>query len=336
MHASVDTETQADPPPPSPSPEVAATITRWLRARKDKDGRVLRALFSESPHVKYVGSDIDEVWSGQLVRDGYPGHVDEVPDYDADCVEIEAFQAGGVGWATWIGDLRFSGRPGVFRFRLSFVVVLEAGRWRIVQVHVSTPRPNMEIIGVEHAAFRALIEAAEPSARVLGESRRSSAVLFSDIADSTRLAAMVGDRSWSARVMAHMDLIARETRRAGGVVVKTLGDGAMATFPEARDALRAAAAIQRSVSVDPGEPAMSVRMGVHAGALVEEGGDVFGTTVHMTARIAARARPGEVLVSQAVRAALAADGDHVFEAPFWTPLSGFQGEQELSAFRWAR
>lgn len=325
-----------DMPKPVRSPEVASIVARWMRARQLKDGRTLTALISTSFAVKYVGSDIDEVWSGPVVRDGYARHVEEVPDYTADCIETEAFESGCAGWATWIGDLCFKGRPGVFRFRFSFVLVLEESGWRIVQVHVSTPRSNMEIIGVEHAAYRALIEAAESGGSARESNRRQNAVMFSDIADSTRLAARVGDRAWSARVGAHLDLIARETRRAGGILVKSLGDGAMVTFESPRQALSAARAIQAAVSDGRDEPPLRVRIGVHVGELVEDAGDVFGTAVHKAARIAAEARPGEVLVSRAVFAHLDCDPDFAFEAPFWVTLSGFEGEHELAAFRWAQ
>lgn len=123
-------------------------------------------------------------------------------------------------------------------------------------------------------------------------------VLFTDIVGSTDLAARLGDTRWRSLLERHDALVRREVAAAGGLVVKSLGDGAFARFDGPARAIRAAQTIVRAA---PAELGVQIRAGVHVGECEIIGEDLGGMAVHLGARIAAKARGGEVLVSAAVR-----------------------------------
>lgn len=122
-------------------------------------------------------------------------------------------------------------------------------------------------------------------------------VLFTDITASTNRLAELGDRRWRELISTHEREVARQIARFGGRRVKTLGDGAMATFESPGRAIRCAWAIG-AVSAQLG---LSMRTGLHAGELELIGEDVTGIAVNIGARVGALAAPGEVLVSGTVR-----------------------------------
>jgi class 3 adenylate cyclase len=122
-------------------------------------------------------------------------------------------------------------------------------------------------------------------------------VLFTDVVDSTARSAAIGDRSWRALREAHDRLVRDEVSGARGRVIKSMGDGYLATFDGPARAIASAEAIV-SASRDLG---IEVRTGVHTGEIELDGDDVAGIGVAIGARIAAIAGPSEVLVSQTVK-----------------------------------
>ncbi len=113
---------------------------------------------------------------------------------------------------------------------------------------------------------------------------------------STDLANRVGDQECRFLLELHEGIVREEIARRRGREVKTMGDGFMLSFPEPRTALDAAVAIQRRLPEEA--PGVSVRMGLHAGEVIERGDDLFGATVNAAARISAHARGGQILVSE--------------------------------------
>jgi class 3 adenylate cyclase len=119
-------------------------------------------------------------------------------------------------------------------------------------------------------------------------------VLFTDIAGSTGHAARLGDAAWRDLLAAHDAAVRRAVDRFGGREVKTIGDAFLVTFAGApSDALRCAAAIVAAVR----DLGLEVRVGLHTGECEVLGDDVGGMAVHIAARVAALATPGEVLAS---------------------------------------
>lgn len=131
-----------------------------------------------------------------------------------------------------------------------------------------------------------------------------STVVFTDIVDSTVHAATMGDRQWRAVLEQHDTLARLEVERHRGVIVKQTGDGLLATFDGPGRAVRAALAIRDAV----GALGLAVRAGVHTGEVERRGDDVAGIAVHIGARLATQAEPGEVLVSATVKDLVAGSG----------------------------
>lgn len=130
---------------------------------------------------------------------------------------------------------------------------------------------------------------------------RAIALMFTDIEGFTRHAAGAGDGAAIRLLHRHDRAVLPALRRHGGRIVKRLGDGLMAVFPSPADALAAALAMQRAAA---GEArGLSLRVGLHVGEVRVREGDLVGHDVNVASRIADRTPGGQVLVSDAVRAA---------------------------------
>ena len=137
------------------------------------------------------------------------------------------------------------------------------------------------------------------------EDRVLATVLFTDIVGSTERAVALGDRAWRDLLEAHNAAVRRELDRFRGREIDTAGDGFLATFDGPARAVRCGQAIVESVR----RLGIEVRAGVHTGEIELHGdGGVAGITVHIGARVAARAEGGEVLVSRTVSDLAAGSG----------------------------
>jgi adenylate cyclase len=141
------------------------------------------------------------------------------------------------------------------------------------------------------------IEAALEDTGMLGRPGRVPAMCFLDLVGYTRLTEERGDQVAAALAETLAVLVGRSARQHGGVPVKWLGDGVMVWFREPAGAVPAALQMVEEVPAAGLPPA---HVGVAAGPVVVQGGDYFGRTVNLAARIAARAGAGEVLVSDRV------------------------------------
>jgi class 3 adenylate cyclase len=129
-------------------------------------------------------------------------------------------------------------------------------------------------------------------------------VLFTDIVGSTERLAALGDRAWRALLDAHHDVVRRELARHRGREVEFAGDGMLATFDGPARAIRCACAIAAAVR----PLGIEIRAGLHTGEVELAGAAVRGIAVHIGARVAAEAGPGEVLVSSTVKDLVAGSG----------------------------
>jgi len=134
-------------------------------------------------------------------------------------------------------------------------------------------------------------EGPAPSARAV------RTVMFVDVVGSTAIATKVGDRQWRDTVQRYHDVVRQAALGHDGALVKTSGDGAMATFEQPTSAIRAAEEAQAEVKA----LGLSVRAGVHIGECEITSDDVHGVAVNIAARIADKAGPDEILVSHTVR-----------------------------------
>ena len=129
-------------------------------------------------------------------------------------------------------------------------------------------------------------------------------VMFTDIVDSTKRAAELGDRQWRALLDRHDETVRQQLARFRGQEVKNLGDGFMATFDGPARAVRCAASICELLR----PLGIAVRSGLHTGEVELKRDDVAGIAVHIAARVAAEAAAGETVVSSTVRDLVAGSG----------------------------
>lgn len=156
--------------------------------------------------------------------------------------------------------------------------------------------------------------------------RMLATVLFTDIVDSTANAARLGDRAWRELLDRHDAMVRRHVEQAQGRVVKTTGDGVLATFDGPTRA------IESGRSIVAGAPALGieVRAGLHSGECELRGEDLGGMAVHIGARVSAEAQPGEVLVSSTLKDLVVGSGLE-FEDRGAAELKGVPGEWHLYA-----
>jgi class 3 adenylate cyclase len=151
-------------------------------------------------------------------------------------------------------------------------------------------------------------------------------VLFTDIVDSTRRAAELGDRRWRDLLDAHHSVVRERLTRFRGREIDTAGDGFLATFDGPARGVRAACAIADDVR----RLGLEVRAGLHTGEMEVSGAKLTGIAVHIGARIAALAKGGEVLVSSTVKDLVAGSGLGFSDRGLHT-LKGVPGESHLYA-----
>jgi len=151
-------------------------------------------------------------------------------------------------------------------------------------------------------------------------------VLFTDIVDSTRKAAELGDRRWRSLLEAHHALVRERLAHFRGREIDTAGDGFLAAFDGPARGVRAACAI----ADDMRRLGLEVRAGLHTGECEVSGAKLTGIAVHIGARIAALATGGEVLVSNTVKDLVAGSGLKFADRGTHT-LKGLPGESHLFA-----
>jgi len=157
-------------------------------------------------------------------------------------------------------------------------------------------------------------------------------VLFTDIVGHTEMMQRLGDAK-GRDVLREHERITRETLRAhGGTEIKTNGDSFMVSFGSVTSAVECAVALQRAFGSRDGEP-LHVRMGLNAGEPIEDGGDLFGATVILAARIKEQAGAGEILIPETVRGLLSGKGFVFTDRGEFLP-KGFDDAVRLYEVRW--
>ena len=158
--------------------------------------------------------------------------------------------------------------------------------------------------------------------------RALATVMFTDIVDSTAHAARMGDRKWRELLDRHDAVVSGLVERSRGRVVKTTGDGVLATFDGPARAIECA----RGATAAAHPLGLELRAGLHAGECELRGDDVGGMAVHIGARVAALAGPGEVLVSGTLKDLVVGSGIE-FDDRGATELKGVPGEWRIFAVR---
>lgn len=189
------------------------------------------------------------------------------------------------------------------------LVNVRHGRW------LAENLPNAKLVelpGDDHApwfgdsetALGEIEEFLTGARREVEPDRVLATVMFTDIVDSTKTAAELGDARWREVLEAHGDATREVIDRFKGREVKSLGDGFMATFDGPARGIRAAQAATEAAQ----ELGIHIRAGLHTGECEVMGDDIGGIAVHIAARVSAMADADEVLVSRTVRDLVAGSG----------------------------
>jgi class 3 adenylate cyclase len=193
--------------------------------------------------------------------------------------------------------------------------------------YVELPGRNMyHFVEPWRGSFQEIAEFITGQQVEMADDRVLATVLFTDIVDSTRRAAEMGDRDWHALLDAHDAVVRSQLARFCGREVNTSGDGFIAMFDGPQRAIRCAMAIRDTVQA----LGIEVRAGLHTGECEVRGQDIGGIAVHIGARVAALAGPGEVWVSSTLRDLVTGSG-LVFDDRGARELKGVPGEWTLFA-----
>lgn len=178
------------------------------------------------------------------------------------------------------------------------------------EAHGSVPNEIIPVDPVAVEAFLGRIEdpvapggaPADPSESTIDAAFRT--IMYTDLEDSTLMTTRLGDTKAIHFLRIHNALIRRALKSNGGREVKNTGDGFMVSFSSTSDAINCSIDIQKFLAAyndKNSEVPIRVRIGLSAGEPVEENGDLFGTSVQLSARLCDHAEPGSIIVAQIVK-----------------------------------
>ena len=317
------------------APELAELMERVLRSWATLDYRSTIDAIARDPGVLVIGTDPDEWWVGAdefatVLRIQWQ----ETPEFTFDPPEIVAWKEGTVGWVAVRFQAQFEGMPPV-PIRSTVVFHDEGTYWRIVQWHNSVAVPNEEIVGMGLTTtveeLLSGVQDEHPPVSAMADDG-SVTIVFTDIEGSTDLIEALGEEQWLRLLGWHNEAVTKQTWLFGGSVVKGQGDGFMLAFAASGSATASAIAIQRTLHTGWEGITIPTRIGIHRGNAKEEGGDFFGRTVVIAARIASAASGGEILISEEVRENLA--GAFPVTSSRSLALKGIVGHQSVFPVVW--
>lgn len=218
--------------------------------------------------------------------------------------------------------------------RMTFIDHEDGAFWRIVHHQSSVTVSNEEIVGLElTTAVDDLLLLAQDLAPPTAEmsSDGSVTIVFTDLEGSTALMESLGEESWLRLLDWHDAIVKQQTAVFGGTVVKGQGDGFMLAFTAAGTAA-CGIAMQRSLSEGWAGVPVPTGMGLHTGNAKVVGGDFFGRTVVVAARISSTASGSEILLSQEIQENL--NDAFPLEGPRTLPLKGLNGNYTVFELAW--
>ncbi len=322
-------------------------VTEWDDIDRDPDevrARVLAELgedyvpsVEQLARVQEVGRAVRSAWgTGAAFSIGLPsvGSIRQLGMLERMCASP------GMARATLEAAFRIDVRPILPTITVPTLVIharedpipVQCGRY--LADHIPGAR-YLEVDGVDSAPWltepdRILTEIEEfltGSHAAPAPSRRAlRTVLFTDMVASTQQAAAAGDERWRAVLHRFGEITADLTQRFGGTVVKSTGDGHLATFDGPTQAIRCAEALR----ADAEALGIEIRAGIHTGECELLDTDIGGIAVHIAARILAQAGAGEILVSRTVRDLVVGSGTG-FEDRGSVELRGVPGTWQLLA-----
>jgi len=327
-----------------PAPEFRPLVERMLKNWIKRDPAAVIDLISREPGSLVIGTDPEEWWDGydtvstifkiqfqEMTDIGGFGPENLDPNFFRD---FSAWKEGSVGWVSFRVPVEREGGGHNFT-RFTLVLHEEGSFWRAVQWHASIGVQNEEISGHPlttsvDGILTSLHDAELPANATSGDG--SVTIMFTDIEGSTSLMESLGESEWLDLLDWHDRVVTHQSRVFGGKVIKGQGDGFMIAFPATGSAAACAVAIQKSLSTGWTGVAVPVRIGLHRGNVRSEGGDFFGRTVVLAARIAGAAGGSEILVSQAVQEDL--DGAFSLDEARSLSVKGLAGTYTVFPLAW--
>ncbi len=312
-------------------------VARVFEAITHADIEALRDGLSDDPSLVFIGTDDEEWWVGKAATLAImQAQADESPGESyASAVELEdihAWSQGSLGWA--VGRYTVTSAVGwQFRLRFTAVLHLEGLRWRLVHVHGSSGQRNEDLWGfsvpTSPDAIAVAVDAERPDLSGVAARDGTVTIVFTDIEASTQMAERLGDSAWMDLLRWHDGVVEGEAGRHRGRVVKSEGDGYMLAFATATGALDFARGLQERTAEGFDGEVVRVRAGVNAGDVISERDDFFGHAVIVAARVVAKARGGETIVTDPVAALVAGTPRFRFSEPRSVELKGLAGEYRL-------
>ncbi len=167
----------------------------------------------------------------------------------------------------------------------------------------------------------------------------SLAIMFADIARSTRFYEILGDKSAQKLMATCLSRLSDVVCQHQGSVIKTIGDEVMCTFPDADHAVNAAKNMQEAIEKTPdiensdlGTP--NIYIGIHTGPVIMEGKDVFGDSVILAARMVALAKPRQILITEQTVKALTPENKAFVRYVDKETIKGKRGKLKIYEFIW--
>ncbi len=288
------------------SEEIRRVVERLERAISEGDAASVLGRLTSDPGLLVIGSDPAEWWRGNEARLVWARQLEEFQaSFKVTANRIEAWEEGGVGWASVQESVDWDGRT--IDGRASYILHLEHGEWKVVHAHFSWPQRHVDVLGATMTTtleqLEQSVQRTRPDLSQALDSEGTVTIVFTDIVDSTVWLSRLGDHAWRDLLRRHNIVVRDAVAAHGGRVVQTEGDGSMLAFANARRAVASAQEIQRGIADTFGHEAapILVRIGIHTGDALNEADGYFGRSVHYAARVAANARGGEILVSSVVK-----------------------------------
>ena len=321
-----------------PAPELVAFTERWMPSWFADYDHFLDA-FSRHTGTRFIGPDPNEWWEGYekilVIGKAQFSEMATLGEVRLDAVEIVAWKEGTVGWIAVrcrisIGDMDPE------EARVTVIVHEEGAYWKVVHLQLAFTITNEEAVGLEltTAVDELLLLVQDVSPPAAGMSADGSVtIMFTDLEGSTVLMETLGEERWLELLEWHDSIVKQKTAVFGGTVVKGQGDGFMLAFPATGSAAACASAIQRTFSEGWSGVRVPARMGLHTGNAKAEGGDFFGRTVVVAARVSSMAGAGEILLSQSAQEDLG--GAFPLSGPRSTTLKGLSGMYTVFELIWS-
>ena len=181
-----------------PSEEIRRVVERWKIAIAAGDEAAYLGRLSDHAGTLMIGTDPAEWFRGSETRAIWARQMQETGAFPVTATEIQAWEEGSVGWAGVKEVIRWEGEA--LESRATYILHLERGEWKVVHVHWSFPRSNLETLGrsltVSFDELERTMQRERPDLSASLAVDGTVTIMFTDIVDSTPMLARLGDRAW--------------------------------------------------------------------------------------------------------------------------------------------